>query len=317
MKMSMDRLRDAGYQIIAVPDDVLIPWTIIDGNTNEFKSWGPIWKLTEKDVRPEIKKDITGPDVLVKECDELIEAKAGLSILNRLGIKGVNLSSGYKNANKFRIVYLSILKDTIDMIDICRYIRDNNPDMSLFGEQLNSIDEKGEAAIIFETLKSNQIDFVAYDEKGVEVKVGVEAEVATATGEFKMSTTNANTLCYKGAKSLVFAYHALPFWIQKVNGTYEFRFSVKEKVNVVGPGGYPLFTDESSLRGKAGVEGEYMMMGGGGHRSVPRYEEQSRIITPEYVKSLEKNGSLKMQCELVFKPDYKIYSPKTMIERVE
>ncbi len=310
--MTMDRLSKAGYQVIAVPDTALTPWTIIDGNKEEFKTFGPIWKFTKESIQPEINQDIIGPDVLLEACDDVIEAKAGFSILNRLGLKGADLSSEFKNANTLRIVYSSILKDAIDLIDVSRYIKTHLPEKDYFTEDFfEALNDKGDAAIIFETLKSNEINFVAYNEKGLEIKVNAEMEVATAKGEFRISATNANTLCYKGSKPLVFAYQALPFWINEKNAEYQFNFSVNEKVEAT-IGGYPTMGGG----GGHGMKGDrhYMRGGGGTPRTVSR--NQKRIITPEYVKSLEDKGLLEKQFKSVFKPDYKIYSPNTLLKKV-
>jgi hypothetical protein len=314
MKMTMDRLSKAGYQVIAIPDTALTPWTIIDGDTEKFKSYGPIWKFTKESDRPEINQDITGPGVLLEACDDVIEAKAGFSILGYLGLKGANFSSEYKNAHTIRIVYSSILKDAIDLIDLSKFVVTHVPEKAFLARGLfEALDEKGEAAIIFETLKSNEINFVAYNEKGVEIKVDADMEVATAKGEFKISAMNANTLCYKGVKPLVFAYQALPFWINEENAGYQFNFSVKEEVEAT-IGGYPVLGGgDSGVHGMKG-DGRYMTGGGGTHRTVSR--NQKRTITPEYVKSLEDMGLLEKQFKTVFKPDYKMYSPNTMIKRV-
>jgi hypothetical protein len=311
MKVTMDRLSKAGYQVIAIPDTVLTPWTIINGNKEEFMSFGPIWKFTGESTHPEIIQDITGPDVLLEACDDVIEARAGFSILKRLGLKGADLSSEYKNANTVRIVYASILKDAIDLIDVSKYIMTHIPEKDFFTKDFfEALNDKGDAAIIFETLKSNEINFVAYNEKGLEIKVNTEMEVATVKGEFKISTTNANTLCYKGVKPLVFAYQALPFWINEKNAEYQFNFSVHEKVEAT-MGGYPVLGGRGA--GGHGMKG-YRRDGGGTRRTVSHLEE--RIITPEYVKSLEGKGLLEKKFKSVFKPDYKIYSPNTMIKKV-
>jgi hypothetical protein len=312
--MTMDRLSKAGYQVIAIPDTALTPWTIINGNKEEFKTFGPIWKFTGESTRPEINQDIPGPDVLLEACDDVIEAKAGFSILNRLGLKGADLSSEFKSANTVRIVYTSILKDAIDLIDMSRYIKTHLPEKDyLTDEFFEALNDKGDAAIVFETLKSSEINFVAYNENGVEIKVNAEMEVATAKGEFKVSTMNANTLCYKGSKPLVFAYQALPFWINEKNAEYQFNFSVNEKVEAT-IGGYPVMGGDGS--GGHGMKGDrrYMREGGGMRRTVSRI--QKRTITPEYVKSLEDQGLLEKQFKSAFEPDYKIYSPKTMIKKV-
>ena len=283
----MNRLSKAGYQVISIPDSELIPWTIIDGDFEQFKVWGPIWKFSKDVVRPEMKENIIAPKILQQACDDVINANAGFSILKFLGLKDNTFSAEYANANKMQIVYLSVLKDAIDLIDICRYIKKNIPDKDIFKEEaLEAMKEGGEAAIIFETLKSNQIAFVAYNESGVEIKAGIEEDVATAKGGIRSSKTDANTLYYSGEQPLIFAYKALPFWVHKKNGKYEFNFKVKETPNF------------GACMGKGD-------------------SEMFQTITPTYVNSLEEKGLLQEQCTTVLEPHYKIYSPNTMIKRVQ
>jgi hypothetical protein len=312
----MDRIRTAGYNIVSIPYSDITPWTIIEGDQKTFKSWGPIWKFTKEEIQPEINKNITAPGALIEDSNAVIEVNAGFSILKYLGLKGGDISAAYNKAAKISIVYTSILKDAVDLIDISKYTVNNSPERAFFTkETLKALDKKGEAALIFSTLKANEINFVACDKHGVEIKAKFETEIVTAKGLFKVSTTNANTLCYKGQIPLVFAYQAIPFWIHENNGKLEFVFSVNEKVKVTD-GDIMDNVRESPRRGGAHGSGHSLGKGARAPRAVSRHEEQSRIISPEYVKSLEEKGLLKKQFKSVFKPNYKIYSPTTMIKRV-
>jgi len=315
--VAMDRIRDEGYQIVSIPYSDITPWTIIDGNQKTFRSWGPIWKFTKDEIRPETKANITAPDALVEDSNAVFKVGAGISILKYLGLKGGEISSAYEKAAKISIVYTSIVRDVAEMIDVSKYTVNNFPERAFFKkETLKALDEKGEAALIISTLKASEINFIAYDKQGVEIKANFETDIVTAKGLFKISTVNANTLCYKGQIPLVFAYQAIPFWIQDNKGKLEFVFSVKEKGEETDGEFMGNMRDSPLIGGALGSE-HSVMKSPRTFRLGSRNPDQSRIITPEYVKSLEETGSLKKQFKSVFEPNYKIYSPTTMIKKAK
>ncbi len=306
-----DRLSTAGYQVLSIPEADLAPWTVIAGNNNNFMSWGPIWNFTEDAVKGPVYQNRDAPTDLQNGYNRDVDASAGFSILQALGIvQKAKVSAEYKNARNLSFDYKNLKRDCIQLMDISKYIKIHPPksDILTYENVPESLNDGGDAALIIETLKTTAIAVVAKDQNGLQVTAEGATPVAGANAGLNVSTGKDDNLSYAGNTPLIFAYKAVPFWICEENGRCQFHYKAKTVERT-----QKLFLKAMGT-GRGASHGSPMASVGvdSGQPAGSAIKEKSVTISPGYLEQL---GTLDKDFNLKYKPDYKIYSNEIMIER--
>ncbi len=102
-----------------------------------------------------------------------------------------------------------------------------NAKPDVLSEMAEYFDEKGEAYLIIEVLKSNSFGTRAYDENGKTIDLSIDAIKNIVGIDPKISIARDENLkiSYKGSQPLVFGFKACAFWIEVDQGVSKFRLA--------------------------------------------------------------------------------------------
>ncbi|HEX8229420.1 MAG TPA: hypothetical protein VF826_08915 [Chloroflexia bacterium] len=215
-------LNDYGYNVVRLPRENITPMKVIGRHKDELGILGSLSDLVSEGPEvPSVTKDQHAGQIS-GEQSSVYDFKVGVTVLKRLlsfiGAGGIELEAAYKGAQKLRFSFDDVFVDSIDPIPLGRYLGASVPDIS--NPLIDQLDDKGEAYIIFETLKSKSFAVTAHDENGASVAVDVSAIKKALDVEAKVAVASASErkVSYSGDRLLTFGFKAFPVWIEFYDG---------------------------------------------------------------------------------------------------
>lgn len=130
--------------------------------------------------------------------------------MSAIGITGPRAEVGYKKAHIIEFVYENVLIDRVFPISIQKYL--NNAKPSIDDNMKKLFDEKGEAFIITDTVKSNSLGTIARDKGGHVIEIDIAAIRNIVGINVKLNKTADGTVkaSFEGSKYLRFGFKVLP-----------------------------------------------------------------------------------------------------------
>jgi hypothetical protein len=215
-KISTEFLNDLGYDAIAHPQEGIDPLlTLIHDNAESVRLWGPIGDLTQEVTvpLPRIQQDLQATGVsggTTRQLDVGVGVKILNELLSAMGITGPRAEVGYKKAHTIEFAYENVLIDRVFPASIQKYLNDAKP--SIDDNMKKLFDEKGEAFIITDTVKSNSLGTIARDKGGHVIEIDIAAIKKIVGINAKLNKTSDGTVktSFEGSKYLRFGFKALP-----------------------------------------------------------------------------------------------------------
>jgi hypothetical protein len=215
-QISTEFLNNLGYDAIAHPQEGIDPLlTLIRDNVESLRLWGPISDLTQEATvpLPSIQQDLQATGVSGGTTRQL-DVRAGIKILNELlsaiGITGPRVEVGYAKANTIEFVYENVLIDRVFPTSVWKYLNNTKPSMDDNMKKL--FDEKGEAFIVTDTVKSNSLGTIARDKGGHVIEIDIAAIRRIVGINAKLNKTAEGTVkvSFEGSRYLRFGFKTLP-----------------------------------------------------------------------------------------------------------
>lgn len=140
------------------------------------------------------------------------------SVLNMFGAGSAGLGLKMGSAKQLQFQFKNVKVENVDLRDLSNYMLGAVPDISV---DYLSMNEKGEAFVITDVLRSNSIDVKAFDQSGRELKLDIDAIKGVVGPKISVGREAANDLqvSFKGDVDLTFAFKAAAFWIEVPRGS--------------------------------------------------------------------------------------------------
>ncbi len=225
---SINYLNKLGYNVVRLPREGIMPLLVVGKHKEEAKIFGPIQDLVQQPspVLPSIDKDLQVANISGLKSSQL-EFSIGINflqlMLSALNVGNVGIDVAYKKAKTIEFEYENVLLDNIFTSSAAKFLTNSKPE--LFNGMAEYFDEKGEAYLIIEVLKSNSFGTRAYDENGKIIDINLDIIKNLIGVDSKISVTRDETLkiSYKGNQPLVFGFKACAFWVEVDQGVPKFR----------------------------------------------------------------------------------------------
>lgn len=230
-------LNSFGFYPIKHPDVGNKVFLILSKANGYLDGLGPLSDfISEEGPLPEVEQDIQAADIAgIKSSD--FDLDTGLNILGTflsfLGAPAIGLKAAFSKAKNVVFQYRNVVKDRVRLTKVEKFLTKVTP--SKGSRLLQEIEDRGEAYVITELLKSNSFGIVAFDEKGFEVGIDVDhinqlLGVNSKIGVKKISEFHT---VFEGKMSASFAFKAYSIWITEEEHPPRLTVIPLEKAEVV------------------------------------------------------------------------------------
>jgi len=244
---SLKYLKQFGYNVVRLPRTDISPLQLFCKANGRLEPLGEITGLLNPGVNiklPAIKRDEQMAAISGEQTGGL-SLEVGLSILgNILGAMAgtkIGLDAQYKNASKLTFEFRDVLGDSVDIIELDKFL--NDAGANSFSKHILEKLNDDEIYLITSVIKSKTIGVDASDEHDASVSVDASA-ISQALGPkigTKIDASNSSKITYSGQQELVFGFKAIRL-VYELGKYVEFE-TVKE-------GGSPLGLAGSNDDGK-------------------------------------------------------------------
>lgn len=226
---SLSQLEKMGYNVINLPREDIHPLQVFTRPKGNFERYGEITEFVIEDQpeTPRISKNEDAANIKGLRTDKF-EFGAGFKILEKylssIGGGEIGLETIFKNTDSIQFIYQNVKIDSVLPAKIRTYLSSVNPKDSM----MDIIDEKGEAYIITEILKSNAFGVDAYDSKGAKINLSLPEikEIFKANFNIEVSKDYENVVSFEGKNFLCFAIKPAVVWVEKVDGKALFKLGM-------------------------------------------------------------------------------------------
>lgn len=214
--MSINFLNDLGYDAIAHPQEGIDPLQVlIRDNAKSLRLWGPMEYLAQEGIEslPQIQQDLQATAISGAAACQL-DTGAGIKLLNELlsavGIIGPRVEVGYTKAHTIEFTYENVLIDRVFPIAVWKYLGNATP--SIDDNMKKLFDDKGEAFVITDTLKSNSLGTIARDKSGrvIEIDIAAIKNIVGINAKLSRAADGTVKCSFDGSKHIRFGFKVLP-----------------------------------------------------------------------------------------------------------
>lgn len=223
MASYIQTLNAYGFTAVSLPRQGITPLSIFTGD--EGKGYKFIGTLSEfyKEGSSNLPKITTDQDVIAFKTVSTgkFNSKIGLDFLDgffsQFADIGMKIKIFFNKADKLEIRFENVKYDSVSPNDIFKYVVSSTPaEESLLKDSLRRYEE---AYVVIETLKSNNINIGAYDEKGMGADIGFDAmkNLASGSGSIEKIDTRDNSMLTQGKNYLTFGVKAWQLALKRIN----------------------------------------------------------------------------------------------------
>jgi hypothetical protein len=216
-KLSIKYLNDLGYNPVSFPFRDFEPLDILHRDKKKLMRLGSVSHIIADTAgeEPETKKDQETPNIsgnLSADFDFKLGITAMNDLLSAIGASGAGIDVAFKRVKQFTFQYNNILRDSVDPFEIADYLGSSAPDMNY--TLLDHLDEKKEAYIVQEVLKSNSFSTTTTDEKGTSIDIDVAniQQILSVHPSISVNKTGEFTVSFEGEKYFNFAVMVMMVW---------------------------------------------------------------------------------------------------------
>jgi hypothetical protein len=218
--------REYKYNLVKIPRGKIHPLDVLLLYPNSgLKRYCPLPKMVFPNLNPNGGRAVPPAPDLVEDIAADFSGKfsgkmsfdVGLtfleSVLKMLGAGSAGLGLTMSSAKQLQFQFKNVKVESVELYDLSNYMLGIVPDISV---NYLSMNEKGEAFVITDVLRSNSIDVKAFDQSGKELRLNIDAIKGIVGPKISVGREVANDLqvSFKGDVDLTFAFKAAAFWIE-------------------------------------------------------------------------------------------------------
>lgn len=206
-----------GYDAVGLPRSGITPLQVFEESKKELKNLGTLKDLFDDTFlakkQPIIRKSIAIADISgVKSGD--IKFNEGLSILRGIissfGGSTLGLDTTYQNINSISFKYEGVLAESVDRLNLEKYLSDSY-DYILCSQRTRNLIDRGKICVITSIIKSRKFTVIPKAAKGFNVDVSLPQlqGIVGANVGVKTGGENSSDITFEGKKFLVFGFQAV------------------------------------------------------------------------------------------------------------
>ncbi|MFG0293687.1 MAG: DUF1353 domain-containing protein [Phycisphaerales bacterium JB050] len=148
----------------------------------------------------------------------------GVGILERIltgfGLSGVKLGFAFSGAQEMSFRFGDVRIDRVHATAIGEYLRSATPRLDSI--LIDSVDGRGEAAIITDVLKSNSFDVIVKDRNGSEMDIDIAGlqKAIDLKSSILVSRNSDRSVNFRSDRHLTFGFKGFLFWINLESGGF-------------------------------------------------------------------------------------------------
>ena len=219
-------LHGLGYNVIRLPRENIRPMTVITAGSRGGSILGDVQQFMSHAgaVPPPISMNAVAADINGKSSSKF-KLSIGLgfldAILKGFGLKGLKLGFAFNHAESISFRFKNVLEDSLDPAALGNYLQTCTPRVDSL--LIDSIDDRGEAAIITAIIKSSSFEVAAHDESGGKVDIDIAGikGVLDVNGSVEVERGADRTVSFAGDRPLAFGFKGFWFWTDLDKGAFQ------------------------------------------------------------------------------------------------
>ncbi|MBN1882334.1 MAG: hypothetical protein JW885_09190 [Deltaproteobacteria bacterium] len=225
-KPAIKFLNDLGYNPVSYPYREFEPMDVLYRAKKKLARLGSVSYIIAdtSEKKPKIERDRETPKIsghLTAKFNFSLGVSALDNLLSAIGVPGVGVKGLFKNAKSFTFEYKNVLLDSSEPLAIAKYLGNSVPDMK--NKLIGHFDEKKEAYIVLEVLKSNSFSITSKDknECNLDIDVANLQDIISVQPGITVKKTEDYTVSFKGKKYFNFAIMVMMMWVSPESQSFE------------------------------------------------------------------------------------------------